>query len=91
MTNEIHFRNLEQFGYGPNVMKKIKVCKKCGQIAKKGSLFCRSCGSLLTRGTLYDHYLRQHRRCSECGTVLTKDAKYCPHCGTKTHIEAAGE
>ena len=35
MTKEIHFRNLEQFGFGPNVMKKTKVCPKCGQIAKK--------------------------------------------------------
>ena len=35
MTKEIYFRNLEQFGYGPNVMKKTKVCPKCGQIAKK--------------------------------------------------------
>ena len=91
MTKEIYFRNLEQFGYGPNVMKKTKVCPKCGQIAKKGSFFCRSCGAFLTRETLYDHYRRQHRCCAGCGTVLAADARFCPHCGAKTRLDAAGE
>jgi len=81
MTKEIHFRNLEKFGFGPNVMKKIKICPKCGQISKKGSLFCRSCGAFLTRETLYDHYRRQHRCCPECDTVLADDSRYCPNCG----------
>ena len=81
MTQEIYFRNLEQFGFGPNVMKKIKICPKCGQIAKKGTFFCRSCGAFLTRETLYDHYRRQHRCCPECDTVLTADSLYCPNCG----------
>ena len=90
MTKEIHFRNLEQFGYGPNVMKKTKVCPKCGQIAKKGSFFCRSCGSFLTRETLYDHYRRQHRCCPECDTVLAADSQYCPNCGKQILRKAAG-
>ena len=81
MTQEIHFRNLEQFGFGPNVMKKIKICPKCGQIAKKGTFFCRSCSAFLTRETLYDHYRRQHRCCPECDTVLAADSQYCPNCG----------
>ena len=91
MTQEIHFRNLEQFGFGPNVMKKIKICPKCGQIVKKGSFFCRSCGVFLTRETLYDHYRRQHRCCTECGTVLTDDARFCPCCGINTKPDAAGK
>ena len=85
MTREIHFRNLEQYGFGPNVMKKMKICHKCGQVAKKGSFFCRSCGAFLTRETLYDHYRRQHGCCEGCGTVLTADAKFCPHCGLPVH------
>ena len=91
MTKEIYFRNLEQYGFGPNVMKKTKVCPKCGQIAKKSSFFCRSCGAFLPRETLYDRYRRQHTCCVGCGTVLTKDAKYCPHCGLKTRLNAACE
>ena len=35
MTRDSRFRNLEQFGFGPNVMKKTKICAKCGQIAKQ--------------------------------------------------------
>ena len=35
MTKEVYFRNLAQYGFGPNVMKKIKICPKCGQIEKK--------------------------------------------------------
>ena len=85
MTTEIHFQNLEQYGFGPNVMKKMKICHKCGQIAKKGSFFCRSCGAFLTRETLYDHYRRQHGCCEGCGTVLTADARFCPHCGLPIH------
>ncbi len=86
MIKEIHFRNLEQFGFGPNVMNKIKICPKCGQISKKGSFFCRSCGAFFTRETLYDHYRRQHRCCAGCGTVLTADARFCPYCGAKTRF-----
>jgi len=88
MTQKLRFKNLEQFGFGPNVMKKTKVCTKCGQIAKAGSLFCRSCGAFLPRETLYDRYRRNHRCCTGCGTVLTDDAKYCPQCGRKTRADA---
>ncbi|MBQ3064777.1 MAG: zinc ribbon domain-containing protein [Clostridia bacterium] len=90
MTKEIYFRNLEQFGFGPNVMKKMKICPKCGQIAKKGSLFCRSCKAFLTRETLYDHYRRRHRYCTGCDTVIASDARYCPHCGMKAQQYAVG-
>ena len=81
MTKGIHFRDLEQFGFGPNVMKKIKICPKCGQIAKKYSVFCHSCRAFLTGKTVYDDYRRKHRCCTGCGTVLTADARFCPHCG----------
>jgi len=91
MAREIRFRNLEQFGFGPNVMKKTKVCTKCGQIAKTGTILCRTCGAFLPRETLYDRYKRRHTCCIWCGTVLTDDAKYCPQCGKKTKLAAAGE
>ncbi|MBE6710781.1 MAG: zinc ribbon domain-containing protein [Clostridia bacterium] len=91
MTRESRFRNLEQFGFGPNVMKKTKICAKCGQIAKTGTFFCRRCGAFLPRETLYDRYRRQHACCTGCGTVLTKDAKYCPHCGMRTRLDTAGK
>lgn len=91
MMQESRFRNLEQYGFGPNVMKKTKICAKCGQISKTGAFFCRACGAFLPRETLFDRYRRQHTCCSRCGTVLTKDANYCPHCGLKTRFHAADE
>lgn len=88
MTQGIRFKNLEQFGFGPNVMKKTKICTKCGQIAKSGSILCRNCGAFLPRETLYDSYRRKHKCCTGCGTILTEDSKYCPHCGIKTPIDS---
>lgn len=84
MTQEPRFKELERFGFGPNVMKKTRICKKCGQISKTGFIFCHACGAFLPRKTLYDLYRRQHSCCTGCGTVLTDDANYCPHCGKKT-------
>ena len=84
MTQKVRFRNLEKYGFGPNVMKKTRICRKCGQISRNGFLFCRGCGAFLPRETLYDLYLRKHTCCEKCGTVLTEDAKYCPGCGRKT-------
>ena len=83
MTERSHSRDLEQFGFGPNVMKKIKICPQCGQIAKKYSVFCHSCRAFLKRETLYDRDRKQHKCCAGCGTVLTVDARFCPHCGMK--------
>ena len=81
MTSKVRLKNLEQFGFGPNVMRKIKICTKCSRISKKGSVFCLACGAILPRETLYDRYRSQHSCCEECGTVLTDDARYCPQCG----------
>lgn len=46
MTQNVHFQNLAQYGFGPNVMKKTKICTKCGRITKTGILFCRRCAVL---------------------------------------------
>ena len=34
MTQKTRLKNLEDFGYGPNVMRNTKVCAKCGQVIK---------------------------------------------------------
>jgi len=87
MTREVRFRDMERYGFGPNVMKKTKICAKCGQISKKSAIICQSCKALLPRGTLYDRYRSQHPCCSKCGTVLANDAKYCPQCGKQINAE----
>lgn len=74
---------LETFGMGPYAMKKIKICKKCGQITGAWSFFCPACKKILSGGTLFDTYKRMHVHCPHCKTLLAADAKYCPHCGRK--------
>ena len=86
MTWNLKFHQLEEYGFGPNVMKKTKVCRKCGKLIHRHVFFCPECRAWLTRETLYDLYRRQHKTCTFCGTVLTADAKYCPHCGQRIKL-----
>ena len=81
MTQKVRFRNLERFGFGPNVMKKLRVCPRCGQTVKSRADTCPDCGERLPKETLFDRYKRKHLRCFDCDTVLTADALYCPNCG----------
>lgn len=86
MTWNLKLRQLEAYGFGPNVMKKTKVCRKCGQVARTGAILCRACLSILPRETLYDSYKRRHPCCT-CGTVLRDDVCYCPQCGRQIRTE----
>ena len=77
---------LGTYGMGPVAMKKIKICPRCGQIAKRTSLLCPACKRLLTRKTLFDEYKMMHSRCPSCDIPLTSDTQYCPHCGRKVAL-----
>ena len=91
VTEKSKNRQLEQFGFGPNVMKKTKVCPNCGQLASARSVRCPQCGTRLPFATLFDRYKRRHPCCPHCGTILTADTKYCPHCGRSINAAAATE
>ena len=82
MTQKVRFKNLEHFGFGPNVMKKLRVCPRCGQMVKSRAGTCPECGEKLPKETLFDRYKRKHLSCPNCDTVLTSDALYCPNCGS---------
>ncbi|HCG68418.1 MAG TPA: hypothetical protein DEW22_07050 [Clostridiales bacterium] len=82
-TRSQKYIRLEAFGMGPYAMKKLKICKKCGQIAGAWSFFCPACKSIISGGTLFDTYKRMHVHCPHCKTVLASDTQYCPHCGRK--------
>ena len=73
-------------GMGPVAMKKIKICPRCGQIAKRTALMCPACKKLLTRKTLFDKYKMMHFCCPSCDIPLTGDTQYCPHCGRKVGL-----
>ena len=81
MTQKIRFKNLESFGFGPNVMKKLRVCPRCSQMVKSKTNTCPNCGENLPKETLFDLYKQKHMSCPECDTVLAPGSMYCPNCG----------
>lgn len=83
MASTFRFMELERFGFGPNMMKKNRICLGCGHIISIDGDSCPLCGNGLSVQTLYDRYKQMHVCCPVCDTVLTEDARYCPHCGTK--------
>ena len=82
MTQKVRFRQLERYGFGPNVMMKTKVCARCGKLVRASARTCPECGERLSSETLFDRYKRQHQCCCECDTVLAPGSLYCSNCGT---------
>ena len=82
MTEKNRFQNLETFGFGPNVMKKLRVCLRCGQTVNYKTDICPNCDENLPKETLFDRYKQKHLCCPFCGTVLASDSHYCPSCGS---------
>jgi len=81
---------MEDYGFGPNVMKKTKVCARCGKKVRANAKTCPDCGEKLSSETLFDRYKRQHKCCPNCDTVLTPDSLYCPNCGKQILRKAVG-
>ena len=78
-------RNMEEHGFGPSIMKSIKVCKECGTVASSKNTICKKCGAELPNESIYYVYKGMHTYCSVCDTVVPHNAHYCPQCGT--HLE----
>lgn len=89
-TEKLRYRNMEDYGFGPNVMKKTKVCARCGKMVGANAKACPECGEKLPGETLFDRYKRQHKCCPDCDTVLAPDSQYCPNCGKQILRKAAG-
>lgn len=75
--------NMLRYGFGPEVMKQIKVCEMCGEQNDAWKRKCRTCGAHLPRSTLFDRYREMHQSCPVCKTVIPDAAGYCPICGKK--------
>ena len=71
----------DEYGFGVKVMKRTKVCGKCGSTEDARSYICSKCGKRLPVQTLFQIYQQRHRKCEVCDTVLASYMKYCPHCG----------
>lgn len=50
-TQELRFKAMEEFGFGPNVMKNTKVCSQCGQAVNADTAYCSGCGAKLRQMT----------------------------------------
>ena len=91
MNEEIRQAAMEEFGFGPNVMKSIKVCRSCGTISPVGNSFCGACGAQLPEETVFQQYRKNHLYCASCDTVLPFGALFCTKCGEKLQTEPARE
>lgn len=91
MTEKAKIDWLCECGYGPKVMKRIKVCPNCGTVANEKRSVCSECGMRLLTKTLYDRYRERHLCCDKCGTVLAADARFCPHCGRALYLDVVGK
>lgn len=87
----IRQQSMEDYGFGPDTMKKIKVCSRCGRSSDVSELFCKECGYRLPDKTLYDIYKERHRCCPVCDTILATEMDYCPQCGTKIEKTKQGD
>lgn len=90
MTEKAKTDWLYECGYGPKVMKCIKVCPSCGTVVGKKCSTCPECGMRLLTKTLYDRYRERHLCCNKCGTVLPSDSRFCPHCGKALYLDVVG-
>ncbi len=74
---------MKRFGFGPIIMKQIKVCRICGGSCAATEQYCTECGAILPKETLFDLYKSQHLYCPACDTVVADTSLYCPECGKK--------
>ncbi len=89
MTVKAKWEQLERYGFGPNVMKRTRVCPSCGRMVTNTCSSCPDCGMRLMKKTLWDRYRERHMCCDRCGTVLAVDSRYCPHCGRALYVKKA--
>ena len=88
MIRSEKYIRLDSLGLGPYVMKKLRVCAKCGQVVRGRLFFCPGCRSRMPAMTLFDFYKKMHFYCPGCEIALAPDARYCPHCGRKVTPDA---
>lgn len=74
--------------FGPESMKRMKVCPNCRRMAPAELYTCPECGGRLPQSNLFQVYQRSHRLCPICDTVLSDSMKFCPHCGMKIEAKA---
>lgn len=82
-AEQVRQQSMDEYGFGPRAMKKLKVCKACGYASPSERSFCTECGEKLPEKTLFQEYAGRHKYCKTCDTVVREDTEYCPQCGEK--------
>ena len=80
---------LLEYGFGPETLRRRKICPSCGKANSADRTDCADCGARLPEMTLYDFYRSRHRCCPGCGVAVTNVARYCPECGVRLPKGAA--
>lgn len=80
---------LLEYGFGPETLRRRKVCPECGRANSADRTECADCGAPLPERTLYDFYRARHRCCPGCGVAVTDVAVFCPECGRRLPRAAA--
>ncbi len=57
--------NMEELGFGPSTMKRIKKCAACGKASPANNEYCVECGSQLPDTTVYEFYQSLHKVCEQ--------------------------
>ncbi len=83
IADKVRQDSMDQYGFGPRAMKRLKVCKFCGRTSPSRLSFCTECGARLPEKDMFQEYKERHKYCKSCDTVVTESTEYCPQCGEK--------
>ncbi len=83
IADAVRMEGMEQYGFGPRAMKRLKVCKSCGRTSPSNMSFCTECGKMLPEKNMFQEYKEKHIYCKTCETVVPENSEYCPQCGEK--------
>ena len=62
---------LLEYGFGPDTLRRRKICPNCGRANSADRTDCADCGARLPEMTLYDLYPSRHRCCPKCGKYVS--------------------
>ena len=81
-SETIRLEQMEELDFGPDAMKRYKICGSCGVLSGLAETVCVSCGGKLPEDSVFRQYQRRHKSCGCCGMVVAKRSRFCPQCGT---------
>ena len=81
--DNVRRESMDFYGFGPEAMKKTRVCTVCGTATTSDAPLCAVCGAALPKETLFTQYKQRHLCCPYCDAILESPSDYCPQCGRK--------